>query len=77
MTIRIQVAYHTHPGCGPYISRLRVSAQYSNVYNEVLVDSKVYVQNLPHSVAAFYFGLIPGEEDDRWARVHATQMCAA
>jgi hypothetical protein len=53
---------------------LRVSAQYPKTYNEVLVDSKVYVQNLPHSVAAFYFGLVPGEEDDRWARVHATQM---
>ena len=32
----------------------------------------MYADNLPHSVAAFYYGLLGSEES--WPRVHATQM---
>ena len=54
---------------------LQASLTYTQAYNEVLVDGKVYVDNLPHSVAAFYYGLLGS--DDNWPRVHATQMYVA
>jgi len=54
---------------------LERSATFPEAYNEVLVDSGVYASNLPHSVAAFYYGLLGSE--DNWSRVHATQMYVA
>ena len=54
---------------------LERSATFPGTYNEVLVDSGVYASNLPHSVAAFYYGLLGSEES--WPRVHATQMYVA
>ena len=51
---------------------LQASLTYPSAYNEVLVDAKVYADNLPHSVAAFYYGLLGSNES--WPRVHATAM---
>jgi hypothetical protein len=56
---------------------LERSMTYKQAYNEVLVDGAVYTSNLPHSIAAFYYGLLKSEQDEReqiWSRVHASQM---
>ena len=51
---------------------LERSLKYKEAYNEVLVDSAVYMGNLPDSVSAFYYGLL--ESGDNYSRVHTTQM---
>jgi len=66
-------AFHDQPFPPEDLKGMLVrSATYKEAYNEVLVDGKVYADNLPHSVAAFYYGLLGSEES--WPRVHATQM---
>ena len=54
---------------------LERSVEYKASYNEVLLDSVAYTSNLPHSVSAFYYGLLAESgSDESWSRVHATQM---
>jgi len=57
---------------------LELSTTYKQAYNEVLVDSTVYSSNLPHSVSAFYYGLLKEEQgNSTWSKLHATAMYVA
>jgi hypothetical protein len=56
---------------------LDVSMTYKQAYNEVLVNSTVYTSNLPHSISAFYYGLLPNEGNSTWSRLHTTAMYVA
>jgi len=56
---------------------LDVSMTYKQAYNEVLVDSKVYKSNLPDSISAFYYGLLPNDGNSTWSRLHTTAMYVA
>jgi len=51
------------------------SITYKEAYNEVLVDSAEYESNLPHSVSAFYYGLL--KSGGNWSRLHTTAMYVA
>ncbi len=42
------------------------------IYNEVLINGTEYEQNLPHSIAAFYYGLL--NDQDTWSKLHTTHM---
>ena len=51
------------------LERSMFEEQAQGAYNEVLVDMKFYADNLPQSVAGFFF---TGKSED-WAQVQATQ----
>merc|ERR1719201_3368294 len=74
--------HRNHTGDTPFPAEqlqemLETSMTYKQAYNEVLVDSAVYKSNLPDSVAAFYYGLLPDEGNSTWSRVQTTAMYVA
>ena len=57
---------------------MRWSMNWATEYNEVLVDSEMYVKNLPASVAAIVYGLRGGSDGDvEYDKVRAAQTYVA